>query len=69
MLFQKVQQIYLSNEYDFFSLILLLTNHEALFTLIIVLSFHLVWYPASLCVRKVKESERQGTRLSFHQPF
>ena len=32
--------IYLSNKYDFFPIILLLTNHEALYNLNIVLSFH-----------------------------
>ena len=41
MLFQKVQQnIYPSNKYEFFPVILLLTNHEALYNLNIVLSFH-----------------------------
>ena len=37
---KSAANIYPSDKYDFFSVILLLTNHEALFNLNIVLSFH-----------------------------
>ena len=43
MLFQKVQQILVihpSNIYDFFPVILILTNHEPLYIITIVLGFH-----------------------------
>ena len=38
--FKSAANIYPSNNYDFFPIILLLTNHEALYKLDIVLSFH-----------------------------
>ena len=37
---KSAANIYSSNKYDFFPVILLLTNHDALFNLNIVLSFH-----------------------------
>ena len=44
---KSAANIYPSNKYDFFPVILLLTNHEALFIIHIVLSFHPPFEPIS----------------------
>ena len=44
---KRAAKIYPSNKYDNFPVILLLTNHEALYNLNIVLSFHQPFEPIS----------------------
>ena len=44
---KSAANIYPSNKYDFFRVILLLTNHDALFNINIVLSFHPPFEPIS----------------------